>query len=296
MRSALPLGTVTFLLTDVERSTRLLRELGAEAYSDALAEHRRVIREASVAGGGVEVDTQGDAFFFVFPTAPGAVAAAAAFTDALDAGEPDDVGRILGAIYPFLISYGHLTEARGWTDAALATRAGLSAEGLAELLMGRSEVARFSGDLDRAIARSRRSLWACRRIRSGPPGGRPLLRTSQRSRSIGASLLAPTSTPSRAPRRAVAHARSSSSRSSRSEPAIFGPPRCTGSRRSRTSKKEHSTTPRPSSASARSPAAPEAPCVPVSASSRRSVRSRPSATRAALRTPRRSRAHSRRDG
>jgi predicted ATPase len=86
MRSDLPSGTVTFLFTDVEGSTKLLHELGAEAYADALAEHRRVIREACAAHGGVEVDTQGDAFFFAFPTAPGALTAAARFTDDLAAG------------------------------------------------------------------------------------------------------------------------------------------------------------------------------------------------------------------
>ena len=83
MRHDLPSGTVTFLFTDVEGSTRLLHELGAEAYAEALAEHRRVIREACAATTGVEVDTQGDAFFFAFPTAPGAVAAAGAMTEAL---------------------------------------------------------------------------------------------------------------------------------------------------------------------------------------------------------------------
>ena len=86
MRRDLPSGTVTFLFTDVEGSTRLLHELGAEVYADALAEHRRVIREACAARGGVEVDTQGDAFFFAFPTAPGALAAAGAMTDALSSG------------------------------------------------------------------------------------------------------------------------------------------------------------------------------------------------------------------
>ena len=72
----LPSGTVTFLFTDVEGSTRLLGELGAEGYAGALAEHRRVLRAAFAAHGGVEVDTQGDAFFVAFPTAPGALAAA----------------------------------------------------------------------------------------------------------------------------------------------------------------------------------------------------------------------------
>jgi predicted ATPase len=83
MRGELPAGTVTFLFTDVEGSTKLLHELGAEAYAEALAEHRRVIREAVAAHGGVEVDTQGDAFFVAFPTAPGALAAAAAARNAL---------------------------------------------------------------------------------------------------------------------------------------------------------------------------------------------------------------------
>ncbi len=86
MRSDLPTGTVTFLFTDVEGSTSLLRELGAEAYADALAEHRRIVREACAAEDGVEVDTQGDAFFFAFPSAPGAVAAAGAITEALATG------------------------------------------------------------------------------------------------------------------------------------------------------------------------------------------------------------------
>jgi predicted ATPase/class 3 adenylate cyclase len=82
----LPTGTVTFLFTDVKGSTRLLHSLGAEAYAAALAEHRRLIREACVAESGVEVDTQGDAFFFAFPTAPGALTAASALTDALASG------------------------------------------------------------------------------------------------------------------------------------------------------------------------------------------------------------------
>jgi predicted ATPase/class 3 adenylate cyclase len=88
VRRDLPSGTVTFLFTDVEGSTRLLSRLGEEAYADALAGHRRVIREACAAEGGVEVDTQGDAFFFAFPSAPGALAAAEAFTDALAAEGP----------------------------------------------------------------------------------------------------------------------------------------------------------------------------------------------------------------
>jgi predicted ATPase/class 3 adenylate cyclase len=87
VRTDLPTGTVTFLFTDVEGSTKLLHELGAEGYATALAEHRRVIREACAFHDGVEVDTQGDAFFFAFPTAPGALSAADKMTEALASGQ-----------------------------------------------------------------------------------------------------------------------------------------------------------------------------------------------------------------
>jgi predicted ATPase/class 3 adenylate cyclase len=85
MRADLPAGPVTFLFTDVEGSTRLLHELGERAYADSLAEHRRVLREAFGRHGGVEVDTQGDAFFFAFSSPDGALEAA------------QDGGRALGS-------------------------------------------------------------------------------------------------------------------------------------------------------------------------------------------------------
>ncbi len=72
----LPTGTVTFLFTDVEGSTRLLEELGRR-YVQALAGHRRIVREACARHGGVEVDTQGDAFFVAFADAREASLAAA---------------------------------------------------------------------------------------------------------------------------------------------------------------------------------------------------------------------------
>jgi len=81
----LPTGTVTFLFTDIEGSTRLLHELG-DAYAEALAEHRRLLREAFTRHGGVEVDTQGDAFFVAFARAKDAVAAAAEAQRAMAAG------------------------------------------------------------------------------------------------------------------------------------------------------------------------------------------------------------------
>ena len=84
-RPALPAGTVTFLFTDIEGSTRLLLELG-EDYANVLAEHRRLIREAFACHGGFEVDTQGDAFFFAFTRASDAVTGAQAAQEVLRGG------------------------------------------------------------------------------------------------------------------------------------------------------------------------------------------------------------------
>jgi class 3 adenylate cyclase len=71
----LPHGTVTFVFTDIEGSTRLLHTLG-DRYRDALVQHRTILRDAFTSHGGVEVDTQGDAFFVAFPTPQGALRAA----------------------------------------------------------------------------------------------------------------------------------------------------------------------------------------------------------------------------
>ena len=71
----LPSGTVTFLFTDVEGSTRLLKQLG-EGYGDVLAAHQSILREAFAASDGREIDTQGDSFFVAFRRAKDAVAAA----------------------------------------------------------------------------------------------------------------------------------------------------------------------------------------------------------------------------
>jgi YVTN family beta-propeller protein len=87
----LPSGTVTFLFTDIEGSTALLKRLGP-AYGDVLTEHQRILRAAFAAHGGHEVDTQGDSFFVAFRRAKDAVAAAVAAQRDLTAHEwPDGV-------------------------------------------------------------------------------------------------------------------------------------------------------------------------------------------------------------
>jgi len=71
----LPTGTVTFVFTDIEGSTRLLGTLG-DRYRQALEQHRTILRDAFTSHGGVEVDTQGDAFFVAFSTPREALQAA----------------------------------------------------------------------------------------------------------------------------------------------------------------------------------------------------------------------------
>jgi class 3 adenylate cyclase len=73
--AAYPTGTVTFLFTDIEGSTKLLQQLG-EGYAAVVADHRRILRETLGGAGGREVDTQGDAFFYSFQRARDAVRAA----------------------------------------------------------------------------------------------------------------------------------------------------------------------------------------------------------------------------
>jgi class 3 adenylate cyclase len=72
----LPSGTVTFLFSDIEGSTALLKQLGDDAYAELLRRHREIVRATFAVHDGQEIDTQGDAFFYSFPRARRAVAAA----------------------------------------------------------------------------------------------------------------------------------------------------------------------------------------------------------------------------
>jgi class 3 adenylate cyclase len=71
----LPSGAITFLFTDIEGSTRLVKQL-RDRYGEVLAEHQRLLRDAFRAHGGHEVDTQGDSFFVAFTSARDALLAA----------------------------------------------------------------------------------------------------------------------------------------------------------------------------------------------------------------------------
>jgi predicted ATPase/class 3 adenylate cyclase len=81
-----PSGTVTLVFTDIEGSTRLLLELGERAYREALAEHRRNVREACGRHGGYEVDYEGDSFFYAFSSAVQAMEAVEQAVRALESG------------------------------------------------------------------------------------------------------------------------------------------------------------------------------------------------------------------
>ncbi len=175
MRPDLPTGTVTFLFTDVEGSTRLLHELGAEGYAEALAEHRRVIRDACTCEGGVEVDTQGDAFFFAFPTAPGALSAAAAFIQALASG-PIRVRVGIHTGTPFLADEGYVGE-----DVHRAARIAAAGHG-GQVLVSASTAALAGTDGQRNLGEHRlKDLSAPERIYQLGDGAFPPLATLYRT-------------------------------------------------------------------------------------------------------------------
>jgi predicted ATPase/class 3 adenylate cyclase len=80
--TSLPTGTVTFLFTDIEGSTRLLQELG-DRYEAVETEHARILRQAISQGGGTEIRTEGDSFFAVFTSPSGALRSAVTVQRAL---------------------------------------------------------------------------------------------------------------------------------------------------------------------------------------------------------------------
>ena len=107
---AQPAGTVTLVFTDIEGSTRLLEELGVDAYRDALAKHRMVVREACARHAGYEVHHEGDAFFYAFASALQAVRAV---SDAM-------IGAIATAPRTADRSRGSLSASSAYTIAAAA--------------------------------------------------------------------------------------------------------------------------------------------------------------------------------
>jgi predicted ATPase len=140
VRRELPTGTVTFLFTDVEGSTRLLNELGAEGFDEALAEHRRLLRGAFARRGGVEVDTQGDAFFYAFPSPREAVEAAGEGQQALSVG-PIRVRMGLHTGRPHVGSEGYVGE-----DVHLAARIAAAGHG-GQVLVSQATRALVDGEL-----------------------------------------------------------------------------------------------------------------------------------------------------
>jgi predicted ATPase/class 3 adenylate cyclase len=85
MKPKLPVGTVTFLFSDIEGSTRLARELGTDRWREVLERHQWIWRKAFADHAGIEISTEGDSFFAVFVSAVDAVAAAVAAQRAIQA-------------------------------------------------------------------------------------------------------------------------------------------------------------------------------------------------------------------
>jgi predicted ATPase len=138
--SRLPTGTVTFLFTDIEGSTRLLEELG-DRYSAVLAEHHRLLRDVFQRHGGVEVTTLGDGFFVAFTNASAAVAAAAEAQRKL-VGEPVRVRMGLHTGEPSLTEEGYVG-----MDVHRAARIGAAGHG-GQVVVSETTRSLLDGDFD----------------------------------------------------------------------------------------------------------------------------------------------------
>jgi predicted ATPase len=171
----LPAGTVTFLFTDIEGSTALLHELGAEQYAEALAEHRRVLRAAFEAHGGVEVDTQGDAFFVAFPDAGEALLAARESQEAL-AGDAIRVRMGLHTGEPLLAGEGYVG-----VDVHKAARICSAGHGGQILLSERTKLAVADGDLQPLGAHRLKDLLAPEPLYQWGAAGFPPLKSLNQS-------------------------------------------------------------------------------------------------------------------
>ncbi len=174
VRPDLPSGTVTFVFTDVEGSTRLLHELGAVAYAAALATHRNVVRDACEANGGVEVDTQGDAFFLAFSTATRALSAAAEMTSGLGSG-PIRIRIGVHTGTPLLTEEGYVGE-----DVHRAARIAAAGHG-GQVLVSSSTASLVASDLIDLGEHRLKDLSAPERIYQHRPGLFPALRSLYRT-------------------------------------------------------------------------------------------------------------------
>ncbi len=225
-RPELPTGTVTFLFTDVEGSTRLLQEHGA-GYADLLDEHRRALREAFTGHDGVEVDTQGDAFFVAFSRAADAVAAAAEARQALEPG-PIRVRMGIHTGEPIVTDEGYVG-----IDVHRAARIAAAAHGGQIVL---SETTRGLLDSDSADSRSRRApAEGPDRSRAPVPARRRRLPAAQDARRDQPARRREPARRERARARRARRARSRTARASSPSPGLEAPGRPASRFRSRRS-------------------------------------------------------------
>ncbi len=155
----LPSGTVTFVFSDIEGSTGLLKRLGDEGYADVLRTHRRLVRETFAEHQGQEIDTQGDAFFYSFRRAREAVRAAVALQRAHARQRwPDDVPvRIRLGLHTGEPAIGE--EGYAGLDVVRASRIAAVARG-GQILLSETTRALVAGDLPEGVTvRELGELW-----------------------------------------------------------------------------------------------------------------------------------------
>ncbi len=144
-----PSGTVTFLFSDIEGSTRLLLDLGPERYGQVLEEHRRLFRHCVAAVGGTEVDTQGDAFFVAFARAEDAARAAVDTQRALAAHRWTD-GRAVGVRMGMHSTDAHASDA-GYVGIGVHRAARICAAGHGGQILVSSATAELLRDADTPV-------------------------------------------------------------------------------------------------------------------------------------------------
>jgi len=154
----LPVGTVTFLFTDIEGSTRILRRLGRDRYGDVLAFHNALVRRALAEHDGVEVARQGDGFFAVFTTASDAVRAATDVQRSVAAAEwPHDADvRVRIGVHTGEAQLG----SEGYVGLSVheASRVGDSGDG-GHVLLSSATAALVADDLDETVALQDIGTW-----------------------------------------------------------------------------------------------------------------------------------------
>jgi class 3 adenylate cyclase len=182
-------GTVTFLFTDIEGSTALLKRLGREQYGELLAQQKEIVREALAAHGGDEIDNQGDSFFAAFRSARDALLAAVSIQRALADHEWPEGAQVLVRVGIHSGEAAAAAERYVGISVHRAARIGAIAHG-GQILVSESTRALVEDDLPEGLFLRDLGLWKLKDIdrpRAGCPSSRPRGSRSTSRRSAGRS-------------------------------------------------------------------------------------------------------------